>query len=133
MNVTYALLPSRVKALVIDQVIIIAAMYLVSELFILFESVSTIFRIAAFVILFLIYEPFFVSFFGGTIGHQYSNISVRSEGDITRKILFPWAVVRLITKVALGWLSLLMVTSSTKRQAIHDVVVKSVVIETPET
>lgn len=129
MSVKYAILPSRVKALVIDQIIIIAAMYGASELFGMFESVSNTLRITAFVVIFLVYEPLFVSLFGGTIGHQYSKIAVKTEKDLSKNLLFPLAVLRLVIKVSLGWISLLTVTSNDKRKALHDIAVKSVVIE----
>ncbi len=133
MNVTYAILPSRIKAVVIDSIILIAAMYGTSEVFSLFDEVSNTLRIFSFVLIFLVYDPFFTSAFGGTIGHSYSNISVKREKDLDRNISFPMAVIRYVLKTFLGWISLLTVTGNDKRKAIHDFVVNSVVIEVDKT
>lgn len=129
MTVNYAILPSRIKAAVIDGVAVIAAMYAVSEILALFESVPTYMRIAAFIVIFVVYDPFFTSVFGGTIGHSYSKITVRKESDLKKHISFPAAVIRFILKALLGWLSLLTVTGDAKKKAIHDIAVKSVVVE----
>ncbi|MEO9511211.1 MAG: RDD family protein [Flavobacteriaceae bacterium] len=129
MSINYAILPSRIKALIIDQIIVIAAMYGVSELFSAFEDISDNLRIAAFFFIFIAYEPLFISLLGGTIGHTYSNIAVKRERDLDKNISFPAALIRLVIKISLGWISLLTVTSNIKRKAIHDYVVNSVVIE----
>ncbi|WP_431128698.1 RDD family protein [Flagellimonas flava] len=126
----YAILPHRIKAVVIDSIILICCMYLVSELLSSFESVPDYVRIVIFVVLFVLYDPIFTSVFGGTIGHSYSGIMIKRENDASKNVLFPLAVVRFILKSLLGWLSLLTVTSSDKKQAIHDKVVGSIVLET---
>ena len=79
MSQTYAMLPERVKALVIDQVILVAAMYGVSEIFSLFETVTSGLKIGVIVFLFGLYEPLMVSFLGGTIGHTYSGITIKKK------------------------------------------------------
>ena len=129
MTANYALLPSRIKAAVIDGLVVIAAMYAVSEILALFENVPTYVRISAFIMIFVLYDPFFTSMYGGTIGHSYSKITVRRDADLTSYIPFPAAMVRFILKALLGWLSLLTVTGDKKKKAIHDIAVKSVVVE----
>ncbi len=130
MQTNYALLPNRVKAAVIDAIVIVAAMYLTSEIFALFDQVPNYVRIIAAVLLSILYDPIFTSRFGGAIGHSYSNIAVKKENDTSKNISFLAALVRFILKATLGWLSLLTVTGNEKRQAIHDIAVKSVVLET---
>lgn len=129
MSKTYAILPDRIKAVVIDSVIVVAAMYGVSEAFTLFEDVPDAVRIVSFVFVFILYDPLFTSLNGGTIGHTFSNIGVRQQNNLDKKIAFPSAVLRFLVKSFLGWLSLLTVTSNDKKKAIHDLVVNSVVIE----
>lgn len=124
----YAILPSRIKAVVIDAIILIASMYLISELFASFETVPEYVRMAVFVLVVLLYDPIFTSMFGGTIGHSRSGITVRSESNHSKYISFPLAILRFVLKTFLGWLSLLTVTSSENRQAIHDLAAKSVVL-----
>ena len=129
MEPTYANLPSRFKAAFIDSVILIGMMYLASEVFSLFDSIPNYFRFTVAVFIFLLYDPIFVSAFGGTIGHSYIGISVKRDGDSEKNIIFPLAIIRFIVKVFLGWISLLTTTSNEKKKAIHDYIAKSVVIE----
>ena len=128
MNEKYAILPDRIKAAIIDA-IIIAAMYAVSELFNLFDIVPNVVRIVTALFLFILYDPLFTSQYGGTIGHSYSGISVKKDNDTTKNISFPFAFIRFILKAFLGWLSLLTVTGNEKKKAIHDFVANSVVLE----
>lgn len=129
MEENYAILPDRVKAAVIDGIILIAAMYATSEILNLFEKVPNYVRIVAAVFLFVLYDPIFTSQFGGTIGHSYSKINVKKDSDRTTNISLPAAVLRFILKASLGWLSLLTVTGNEKKKAIHDLAVNSVVLE----
>ena len=86
------------------------------------------FYFGLFLFVFFLYEPLFVSAFGGTIGHTYSNIKIKREYNTGKNISFPIAIVRFTLKSLLGWISLLTVTSNTKKQAIHDFAAKSVVV-----
>ena len=124
----YAILPDRIKAAVIDGILLIAAMYAVSEILNLFENVPNYVRISIAVILFLLYDPFFTSHYGGTIGHSFSKITVRKDIDGENHIGFTSALLRFIIKISLGWFSLLTVTGNKKKKAIHDFVVNSVVM-----
>ena len=132
MSVNYAILPSRIKAVFIDTLVLIAAMYAISELFNLLGDISNVIRVIAFMVVFLFYDPFFTSQYGGTIGHSFCKISVRREDDIKKTISFPMALVRYLLKTILGWYSLLTVTGNEKKKAVHDIIVKSVVIEIEE-
>lgn len=125
----YAILPQRVKAAVIDSIVLIAAIYFISEIFVLFEEVPQYIRIGAFVLVFIVYDPFFTSTYGGTIGHSYSRISVKQENDIAKNISFFAALIRFILKATLGWISLLTISTNEKKKAIHDFAVSSVVLE----
>ncbi|WP_263649779.1 RDD family protein [Rasiella rasia] len=125
----YANLPQRIKAACIDAVVLIALMYAASEILSLFENVSNWIRIVIALFLFVLYEPLLVSIYGETIGHFYSKISVEKDGQSGKKISFTRALARFICKFLLGWISLLTVTGSDKKQAIHDHVANSVVVE----
>lgn len=129
MNKEYAILPDRVKAVVIDGIVIIAMMYAVSELFALFDHVPNAIRIMAAIFIGLLYDPLFTAIYGGTIGHTYSNIHIKKDDESNKNLSFPFALLRFIVKMALGWISLLTVTTNDKRKAIHDFVANSVVLE----
>ena len=128
MEKKYAALQDRIKAVVIDAIVVIAAMYGASEIFNLFDAVPDYARIIAAVVILILYDPFFTSQFGGTIGHSYSKIEVKREKDLSKNIPFPSAILRFLIKSTLGWLSLLTTTSNPQKKAIHDFAVSSVVI-----
>ena len=129
MEEKYAILPKRIKATVIDGIILIALSYLVSEIFSSFESVPQYIRITLFVFIFVLYDPIFTSIYGGTIGHSYSGITAKRENNLTKNILFPSAIVRCVVKFFLGWVSLLTTSTNSKKKALHDFVVGSVVLD----
>ena len=118
----------RIKAVFADTVVVVLLMVGTSRLFDLFPHVPDFVRAAAFVFIFLLYDPLFTSIFGGTIGHMVMGIRVCKEKDITQRIFFPLAIVRFIIKASLGWLSLLTVSNKNKGKAIHDLATGSVVL-----
>ena len=118
----------RVKAIVTDGVILLIFMFATSSIFSLFDDVPDFARVFAFVFIFLLYDPLFTSFTGGTIGHRLIGIRVRKERDEQSNIQFPPAVLRYIVKALLGWVSLLTVSGNNKGKAIHDYVAGSVVV-----
>lgn len=129
MDKKYAILPDRIKAAVIDGILLIALMYASSEIFSFFNEVPQFVRVLVFTLLFILYDPIFTSKYGGTIGHSFSGISVKKESDSTKNISFPVAIIRFILKASLGWISLLTTTMNDKKQAIHDFAASSVVLE----
>lgn len=129
MEKKFAILPYRIKAAIIDSVVMIAFMYGISELFGLFDQVPNVARAIAAIFIFLLYDPIFTSIYGGTIGHSFSGIEVKRQEDYTKNISFPAAIARFLCKAFLGWISLLTVTGNEKKQALHDLLVKSVVLE----
>jgi uncharacterized RDD family membrane protein YckC len=118
----------RVKAIVADGIILLVFMFAASSIFSLFETVPDFIRVFAFVFIFLLYDPLFTSFTGGTIGHRLIGIRVRKEQDETCNITFLPAVLRYIVKALLGWVSLLTISGNNKGRAIHDYVAGSVVV-----
>ena len=129
MKIEFASIFPRLKAAFIDAVVMGALMYGATEILSFFDVVPNYIRILIAVFIFVLYEPIFVSLFGQTVGHSRINLIVRQEEDIKKNISFFKALIRFTLKFFLGWLSLLTVPGSVKRQAIHDAVVKSVVIE----
>ncbi|MBW8333825.1 MAG: RDD family protein [Prolixibacteraceae bacterium] len=118
----------RVKAIVTDSVVILLFIIIITNTFSFFDNVPDSAKIAAFVFVFILYDPIFTSIFGGTIGHMLIGIRVKRESDETRNILFPLAILRFIVKASLGWISLLTVSGNKKGKAIHDYLVGSVVV-----
>lgn len=127
MNV-YPDLIERIKAVFVDMLVLIFLMFIFSTIFSSFESVPNELRIGAFVFIFLLYDPMFTSFFGGTIGHMLIGIRVKQSENKEKNINFFAALLRFLCKSALGWISLLTVSSHKEKKAIHDSVVNSVVV-----
>lgn len=124
----YASLSDRIKAFTIDQILLIVTMFITSELLSNFENVPTSIRIILFISFFFLYEPICISFFKGTIGQQYINIKVEKDNDQGTAVNFFLVIIRNLLKYSLGWISLLTISSSPKKQAVHDSIVKSIVL-----
>ncbi len=118
----------RLKALFTDTLVMIVFMMFFSALFGQFEKVADEARIIAIVFIFLLYDPLLTSFTGATIGHRLFGLRVRDEQNPTKNIHFFRAFVRFLIKAFLGWISLLTVQGDSKRKAMHDMVVGSVVV-----
>ena len=124
----YPHVSDRVKAAFIDSIVMIIFMIIVTSVFGSMDQVPDWARISAFVFIFGLYDPIFTSSFGGTIGHMVFQMRVKREKDETKNIIFPFAIIRFLFKILLGWISLLTVGSSKKRKAIHDAIAGSVVV-----
>ena len=124
----YPHITSRIKAAFADSVVILVFMLIITSIFSTLTEVPDWARIAAFVFVFGLYDPIFTSLFGGTIGHMIFRIRVKREKDETKNISLPFAIIRFLIKVLLGFISLLTVGANQKRKAIHDSIARSVVI-----
>lgn len=127
-EIEYPGIMARMKGAIVDSVFILVMLIAASKVFALLPQASDQMRIGAFVFIFVLYDPLFTSFFGGTVGHIIANIKVKRVSDDTKNIMLPLAFIRFFIKVLLGWISLLTVNSSTKKQAIHDKIVGTVVL-----
>jgi uncharacterized RDD family membrane protein YckC len=125
----YGKLINRVKAILIDGLVIIGLGVAFSSIFSKFDPVNNTLRMIAFVFIFLLYDPLFTSTIGATIGHMLMGLKVRQEKDETRKIIFPLALLRFVIKVTLGWISLMAISGSKKGRALHDSFAGSVVLQ----
>lgn len=126
--INYPGVSERVKATVMDSMVIVFMIIGATYLFEQFDDVSATVRTAAFVFIFGLYDPVMTSVFGATLGHRSMGIRVSKGSDHQQKIAFPLAMVRYVIKALLGWLSLLTVGSSKDKRAIHDMAVGSVVL-----
>ena len=117
----------RVKALVIDNLILIALIYLSTDLLSIFKNNSTNIKIVLFLLIFVIYEPLCISFFGKTLGQYLNRIKViqHNKGG---KLNLLQSIIRYLFKCLLGWLSLVTISFNKDQKAIHDILVNSVVV-----
>lgn len=73
-----------------------------------------------------LWDPVLVSLAGGTIGHHLRGMRVQHREDGANLGAFR-ACLRFAVKTLLGWLSLVLVLTTKKHQAIHDYISGSVV------
>jgi len=125
----YAELIDRIKATFTDMLVYVSLIFLIANIFESIENVSTSYRIIAFIGIFGLYEPLFLSLFGGTIGHYVNGLRVKRDNDLQNNINFPLAIIRYAIKIFLGGISLFTVSSNIKKKAIHDWIVKSIVVK----
>ena len=78
-------------------------------------------------IVILVLEPFAVSVTGGTIGHHLVGLRVRRV-DHDRNINLLVALIRFVVKVVFGLLAFITMLVNRRRQGIHDLVTRSVVV-----
>ena len=119
--VAYARFSVRVRALLLDAVVVTAGLLVVVALAELTRDVPGAGRVlvVAFLGAVLLYEPLMVSRFGGTVGHRVANLRVvddRSGGNPG----LPRAAARFAIKGALGLLSFTTMALTRRHQAIHD-------------
>lgn len=84
-------------------------------------------KAAVAVLIILALEPFAVSLTGGSIGHHLVGMRVRRLSS-DRNLGIVAALARFIVKTLLGLPAFLVVLTTKRRQALHDVVARSVVV-----
>lgn len=124
----YASIPRRVRAVITDQIIQVLLLFALSYILEKIGDVSDKTRMFSFLSVFILYEPIFVSLFGGTIGHMSQSLTVKKAKNENEKIFIVIALFRYIIKILLGWLSLISISEKNKNRAIHDFIAGSVVI-----
>ena len=128
MQETYPELKLRVQSAFIDAILVIVLMFAAAAVLDKFENVPDSVRIILFIMIVLLYEPFFMTL-GCTLGNYLSQVRVRKEANSSKRINFLQAIVRYPIKLILGWISFLTISSNPKRRAIHDMVSGTVVIK----
>lgn len=128
-NIIAPSLPNRIKSMFIDSIVIIVLMFLASKLLELMHVESTAIRVAIFALVFM-YEPIMVSY-KRTIGQKIMKIRVRDYSKIVNSgdeinINFFFSILRYITKLLLGWISLITIHYDNHSRAMHDYISKSV-------
>ena len=118
----------RIKVVFADTFIIIALSaflaYFISELDIEYPYTN----IVAFICLFYLYDPLLTSLFGGTLGHKTIGLRVVQENNPSKKLSFPFALIRFFLKSIFGIISILVVATNEKGKSIHDYLSGSIVI-----
>lgn len=124
----YPSILKRYLASLLDGFIIVVVFFAIAYLFQGSSDLSRNIRIVFVFIMFFVYEPFCTSRYC-TIGQKVAGIRIRSYTDNSKKISLPRAYIRIVTKVFLGFISLIAIIFSANRRAIHDFVASSIVLK----
>lgn len=125
--VYYPRLIRRVRAVLIDSVLVPIAVWGALILGDALGVSHTYGKVALALAPIFVLEPGLVAFTGGTLGHHLLKIRVTKldgQGNIN---IFA-ATIRFAVKLLLGWLSFIFVMTTSRHQAVHDLVAGSVVI-----
>ena len=125
--IRYSSISRRIEASIIDSLVILA-LFVGGALLIGHLEVQLIYaRIAIFVAPFLLYEPLLISLSGKTVGYFLRSQRVVRKIDGSR-LSYPQAVIRFFFKGVFGIFSLVFMLATRKHQALHDLMVDSVVL-----
>lgn len=127
MEVSYPRLIKRVRAALIDSVVLVIALFASFAMMHVLDISQSYAKILMILAPVFILEPGLVAFTGGTIGHHLMKLRV-TKSNGTGNINIVLSVIRFITKFVLGWISFIFVLTSTRHQAAHDFFARSVVI-----
>lgn len=122
----YPRLARRIRAVIVDG-IILSVVFFATAVPVSSTAIPTYMKIGIVALLPLILEPGLVSFSGATIGHRLLGLRVE-RADNGRNLDPVRATLRFMAKFILGWLSLVFILLTRRRQALHDLAAGSVVI-----
>jgi uncharacterized RDD family membrane protein YckC len=119
----------RIKSMLIDMMFLIGLAYIFTLLLESMNIISEESRGIALAII-ILYEPVLVVI-GGTVGQRIMGLRVRAKKSFVEKrekrnINFFNSLLRYISKILLGWISLLTIHSDKYGQALHDKIGSSV-------
>jgi uncharacterized RDD family membrane protein YckC len=123
----YPVLLTRIKSTFIDNMLILLVLMIVMIVTEDWENTIAI-KIILGLTLWLLYEPVLTAY-SSTIGQRITGIRVRSVNDINKRINLFQGIVRFLIKLTLGWISFITIHSNRRKQAIHDLIAGSVMIE----
>jgi len=122
----YANYSRRIQAVILDSfvllVLFIGTAFLLSKV-----PIHTYWKIGIVANLMIFLEPLLVTFTGASLGHHAKMLRVQN-GNTGKNLTFVAAFVRFVIKTVLGWISVFLIFTTKRHQALHDVVVGSVVV-----
>ena len=126
-DIQYPSLLKRIQALFIDFILILVVFALSSLIIGLIGDTATGVKVGILIFCVIIYEPLLVAFTGGTLGHKVVGIQVKSYAQPDQNIPVFSAIIRIVIKGLLGWISFLSVSFNSEKRAIHDMASGSIV------
>ncbi|MBF7091543.1 RDD family protein [Flavobacterium sp. ALJ2] len=127
MSVKYPTILDRTKSTLIDTILLIACMYIFTDILTNFSTIPNWVKVTLFVSL-LMYEPICTTF-GATIGNHKNNIRVRKISDTSKRLNIFQSIIRYFFKLIFGWFSFITIFMNPKSRSIHDLISGSVMIK----
>jgi uncharacterized RDD family membrane protein YckC len=127
-SAAYATFTRRLRALVLDSVVLVAGLIVIVLASELTRDVAGSSRVlaAALFAMVLLYEPLMVWRLGGTVGHLATNLRVVDDASGGNPGLLR-AAARFWIKAALGLLSFVSMALTRRHQAVHDSLTRTTV------
>jgi uncharacterized RDD family membrane protein YckC/predicted secreted protein len=124
----YATFPRRVRAMVLDSVVLVAALVIVVFLAatVHFGQSGRLALFAGLITVAILYEPIAVSFWGRTIGQRLCNLRVVAPTP-NERLPFWKAFLRWLLKALTGLASFATMGATQRNQALHDLPFKTTV------
>ncbi|MEN7548597.1 RDD family protein [Rapidithrix thailandica] len=85
-----------------------------------------------YIVIAILYEPIMLTAFAGTLGHKIMRIKIKAIQDTSKNINLFQGVIRILSKIILGWLSFLTINLNPEHHAIHDYLSASIVLNDPK-
>jgi uncharacterized RDD family membrane protein YckC len=123
----YPRLIRRVRAYLIDSVLLVVVAYAWILCLPILSNLSFPAKMLALILPIMLIEPVLVGFTGGTIGHHIMGLRIR-DGSRGGNIGILRATVRAVVRTLLGWFSFIFVLVTRRHQALHDYFTGSIVV-----
>lgn len=124
-EVEYPPLVKRIQALFVDSILILLLFSLSSVL--LENGAATWLKVSIYVFAIFLYEPTLIAFTGNTIGQKLVGIKVVRHTQKMQNLSIIKALLRVIVKFLLGWISFLSITFNSEKRGLHDLASGSIV------
>ena len=122
----YPRLLRRVRAVLIDEVVLLAALAGWWATIGLSDASAAV-KVVALCLVFVAVDPILVAWTGGTVGHHLMGMKVRSATRDKRVNLWV-ATVRGLLRYLLGAVSMVLILVTKRHQAIHDLATGTIVV-----
>ncbi len=131
-DLMYPRLLRRIRAVLIDEVVLLAALIVWWFTIGVVEAWSPVAKIGSLFLVFLTIDPVLVAYTGGTVGHHLMGLKVR-DARRDSKVNLLVATARGFLRYFLGALSLVFIILTRRHQALHDLWTQTtVVLNSPE-
>lgn len=124
---SYPVLLLRVKAAMLDSIIIAVLIFSLAYLSIVIGISNPALKVLFIVIPVVLLEPAMIWITGGSVGHHYSGIRIVGKDSGTNLFILN-GIVRFVVKTLLGLISLVAMLLTRRHQSLHDIVSRSVVV-----